>query len=289
MNSDTALIEGKDRTTFNLIIVFIIVTLVGFAVYNLAGYNYFMDTNTRLLFKIAVPIILLLSTWTIHRTENIKYRNISFGFFAVSLGFLLTYFLGRWASFIPGLVIESVEGWAIAKVAEVIPIIATVLILAVVYGEDLKDSYLIGGNLKKTGMLGIAALPLSIIQYLVMGGLSVNVSSDVIMGWIPWLLIFAFSNAFMEELIFRGIFLKKLGKIFGERGALLQISFGFSIFHAALLPFLGIEMMIVFLIFMFFVGYSWGYVVQKSESIWGAVLAHAVADILFVIVAFGIV
>ena len=289
MNTDPSPNEEKDRTISNLITIFIIVTLVGLAVYNLAGYNYFMDTNTRLLFKIAVPIVLLFSTWFIHRTGNIQYRNISFSFFAVSLGFLLTFFLGRWASLIPGLVLESVEGWAIAKVAEVIPIIATVIILAVVYRENLRDIYLVGGNLKKTVMLGIAVLPLSFIQYLVMGGLSVNVASDIIIGWMPWLLIFAFSNAFMEELIFRGIFLKKLGEVFGERGALLQISFAFSIFHAVLLPFMGIEMVIIFLIFMFFVGYSWGYIVQKSDSIWGAVLAHAVADVLFVIVAFGIV
>ncbi|MDF1540020.1 MAG: CPBP family intramembrane metalloprotease [Candidatus Thorarchaeota archaeon] len=264
-------------------------TLVGLVVYNLAGYNYFMDSNTRLIFKIATPMLLLISTWVIHKTGDIIYRNIAFAFFAVSLGFLVTYFLGRWASLIPGIVLESVEGWAVSKFAEVVPIVATVIVLAIVFGESLKEPYLVGGNLRKSLSLGLAVLPLSFIQYFVMGGLSVNVAGEVLIGWIPWLLLFSFSNAFMEELIFRGLFLKKLIEVFGERGALLQISFGFAIFHAAILPFMGLEMVVVFLIFMFFAGYSWGYVVQQSGSIWGAALAHAIADILFVIVAFGII
>jgi membrane protease YdiL (CAAX protease family) len=36
-----------------------------------------------------------------------------------------------------------------------------------------------------------------------------------------------------------------------------------------------------------YLGYACGLIVRKTGSLWGAVLTHAVADILFVAVAFG--
>ncbi|MCJ7732369.1 CPBP family intramembrane metalloprotease, partial [Candidatus Bathyarchaeota archaeon] len=98
--------------------------------------------------------------------------------------------------------------------------------------------------------------------------------------------LFSVSNGFMEELIFRGLFLGKYGELFGRRGALLLVSFVFALFHVILLPFMGLGMVLVFTVFLFFQGYIWGVIYQRTGSIWGSILAHAVADVLFVLAAF---
>lgn len=278
-----------DNNTKNRALAFIIFSLVGFAVYSLAGYNYFMDSTTRLVTKVVVPTILILVTLGVKRKYKDEYTKIFFGFFSVGLGFLSAWFLGRWANYLPGYVADSVPGWAVSKFAEVLPIVVTVLILSRINGDSLSDLCITGGNIRKGLLLGVLIVPLSFVQYFAMGGLAVNVAADIIIGWLPWLLVFSFSNAFMEELIFRGLFLNKYGSVMGEKLGLIQISVIFALFHAALLPFLGLELVIAFVAFLFITGLAWGYTIQKTGSIWGAVLAHAIADILFVIVAFGVV
>ena len=51
---------------------------------------------------------------------------------------------------------------------------------------------------------------------------------------------------------------------------------------------MGLVMTAVFVGFLLLLGWALGIVVQKSNSIWGAVLALAVADALFVIAVFGV-
>jgi membrane protease YdiL (CAAX protease family) len=92
----------------------------------------------------------------------------------------------------------------------------------------------------------------------------------------------------MEELMIRGLFLKKYDSLFGRRQSLVLTSAIFALFHQAVLQYTDIVTYIVFLGVTFLLGLTWGYIMQKSDSIWGAVIAHAVADILLLIVAFGL-
>lgn len=36
-----------------------------------------------------------------------------------------------------------------------------------------------------------------------------------------------------------------------------------------------------------YMGYAYAFIVRRTGSLWGAVLSHAIADILFLLVAFG--
>lgn len=271
-----------------LIGLFVSFECVGFLVYIISGYNYFMSSEEHLFVKIVVPIILFFLTLILYRKSDLIYAKIFFCFSVVSLGFLMAWFLGGWYNWIPGLVSESVQGWSVAKIAEVLPIVLTVIISTLIIKDDFEELYFKGGFFWKSIKLGLYATPLAIIQFFVMGGLAVNVDAETILGWIPWLILFAFSNSIMEELIFRGLFFKKYEPVFSKKTSLILISIVFAIMHAALLPYLGILETIMFVSFLFFLGMTWGYIIQKSQSIWGAVLAHTIADILFVIAAFGI-
>ena len=86
----------------------------------------------------------------------------------------------------------------------------------------------------------------------------------------------------------RGIFLKKYDSIFGQRTSLLLTSIIFAIFHQAILQYTDPISFSIFLGITFVLGLAWGYIMQKSDNIWGAVLAHAIADILLILTVFGV-
>jgi membrane protease YdiL (CAAX protease family) len=87
----------------------------------------------------------------------------------------------------------------------------------------------------------------------------------------------------MEELWLRGIFLKRFEPVLGLGGSVLCTSIVFALMHSGatyLTP--------VALPFMVFntltLGLACGYLMMKTDSIWGAVLIHAAAD-LFLFIA----
>ena len=107
-----------------------------------------------------------------------------------------------------------------------------------------------------------------------------NISLDMIIPWTPWILIFVLSNGFMEELLFRGLFLKKFTQFFKPWTSNLLIALIFTIAHTQVtytpdLP--------IFLIVVFLLALVWGYLMQKTDSIWGSALFHAGADMLIII------
>jgi membrane protease YdiL (CAAX protease family) len=248
-----------------------------------------MDSSTKLIVRILVPILLAGVMFILRSRGNDNWFSIVFTFFTISIGFLAAHFLGTWYRIIPGLALDTVQGVAIAKFAEVLPIVVSVIVLGFLYGENWTSLRMKGGRLGTSMKLGVAALPLSYLSFLFMGGTIIVMAGNEFLVIIPWLLLFALSNAFMEELIFRGAFLDKLEKQFGERVALVQISLIFAIFHVSILQATGFEMIVAFTAFIMILGLAWGYIVQKSDSIWGAVLAHAVADIFVIIIGLGLV
>lgn len=271
-------------------LLFIVFTSVSFLAFNIGGYNNFIPSGWKLIVRIIVASILVLSTITLYKIEGRwnKYWKISYSLLISSVGLVLAGFFGNWYALIPGLSLGTVEGIAIAKVAEVLPIVVTILFGTWLIERDFTPVFLRGGDLKKTFKIGLIVSPVALIPFFALGGLSLSVGLDVILAWLPWMCIFGFSNAFMEELMVRGLFLKKYNAIFGKNTSLLLTSVIFALLHQAIIGFTDPVTFTIFLLITFILGISWGYVMQKSESIWGAVLAHAIADILFLITVFGI-
>jgi len=271
-------------------LLFIIFTGASFLAFNVGGYNNFIPSSLRLIVRIIIAGMLVLSTFALYKTERSwnKYWKISYSLLISSVGLVLAWFFGNWYTLIPGLSTNTVEGIAIAKVAEVIPIVVAILAGTWLIDRDFTSVFLRGGNLKKTFKIGLIVSPIALIPFLALGGLSLSVGLDVIFAWLPWMCLFAFSNAFMEELMIRGLFLKKYNAIFGKNTSLLLTSVIFALFHQAIIEFTDPVTFTIFLLITFILGISWGYIMQKSDSIWGAVLAHAIADILFIITVFGV-
>ncbi len=261
-----------------------------FVVFNAGGYNNFVPGTMTLFMRSTIAGILVLSTFILYKTRGMGdiFCRLSFSFLFASVGLLLAWFFGKWYQLIPGLITSTVEGTAIAKVAEVIPIVFAILVGTWLIERDYTPVFLTGGNLKRSIGLGLLLAPVALIPFFAMGGLGFSAGIVAIVGWLPWMCVFGFSNGFMEELMIRGLFLKKYDSLFGQGQSLVLTSVIFAFFHQALLQYTDIATFLAFLVVTFLLGLVWGYIMQKSDSIWGAVIAHAVADILLLITVFGV-
>jgi len=94
--------------------------------------------------------------------------------------------------------------------------------------------------------------------------------------WIPWLLILALANGTIEELWFRGLFLRKLQPFFGKFISIFLIAIVFTLLHG-LATYTSNNA--IFLAIVFPLALAWGYIMQKTDSIWGSILFHAAMDI----------
>jgi membrane protease YdiL (CAAX protease family) len=97
-------------------------------------------------------------------------------------------------------------------------------------------------------------------------------------------LVFAFCNGFLEEMWVRGLFLKKLVPLIGVAGTIILSSTWFALLHFLSVAYLPAAVVPIFVINTFTLGLACGILILKTDSIWGAVLVHAAAD-LFLFIA----
>jgi len=90
-------------------------------------------------------------------------------------------------------------------------------------------------------------------------------------------LVFAFANGFLEELWLRAIFLRPLLPLLGVNGSILLTSIIFASIHAGATYFMPISIPFM-LVNTLTLDLACGYLIVKTNSIWGAVLIHAAAD-----------
>ena len=248
-------------------------------VIGIVTYVNFIPTAVRAPLKYAMAVVTLVGWLASSRIEWLeKYRPIFQGFFAVSLGVLLTHYVGNVPLLLSGLSVETVQGVAIAKFGEALPIVLSILVVHFASGGDMNGLYMQRGTLRVWLIVGI-------VGFAVFAGFGILqvISSDL--SWsdvgvaLPWILIFIFSNAFMEELWFRALFLKKLEPLLGRYTSLAITSIVFAAVHISSTYVIDI---LLFMMALLGLALFWGYLMQKTDSIWGAVLIHAGGDILVI-------
>jgi membrane protease YdiL (CAAX protease family) len=269
--------------------LFLLFIGLSFMTFTVGGYNNFPD-DVQPFIRTIVLVALAISTYIVKKSEKLhRFWRIVYSFTISSAGLLAAWFLGQWYHLVPGLSISTVEGVAIAKVAEVLPIVIAILAGVWLVDKDMASVFLKGGNIKQSIELGLLFSPLGLIPFFALGGLGINVEANLILTWIPWIITFSIANGLMEELMIRGLFLRKYGAFFGQTGSLFLTSVVFTLFHFGLLEYADFISVSVIATFTFVLGLSWGYIVQKSNSLWGAVLAHMIADALGILAVFGVI
>jgi membrane protease YdiL (CAAX protease family) len=242
-----------------------------------AGYVSFLPGEARTVLKVTMAAATL-AAWLISpgRERLRPYRPILLGFFSVSIGLLLAQFFGAIPLWLLGWSVSSARGIAVAKLGEALVIVLSILVMHFAAGGDWDALFLRGGRLKlglTAGALGFAAFA-TIAAVQAMGS---GLSWTVVAAALPWISIFVFSNAFMEELWFRALFLKKLEPLVGGTNAIVSTALVFAMVHISSTYVIDI---VLFLVALMALGLLWGWLMRKSDSLWGPVLIHAGADVL---------
>ena len=271
-------IQTRWMHRFGMSIVFLI---CGSAIF-VFGSNYFdlFPTNKNLAYNLGLSAALLAAAIgsKLSRRWN-KYWQSIFAFFIASTAFPVTTIFSRWTSTVLDWFHTSTamsQGIAIAKVYEMLLVVLPVLALTKLSGADLGSIFLKRGNLKwSLSIGGLVLFNFASSAFLFFG--TRFSSMDRIGAALLWGLVFSFANSFMEELWLRGIFLKRFKPVLGPGGSVLLTSVVFALMHCGVtyLTPVAVPFIVAYALTM---GLACGYLMMKTDNIWGAVLIHAAAD-----------
>ena len=280
----TPSLDGKKTMQTNWIqrfSVFIVFLICGLAIF-VFGSNYFdlFPTNKNLTYNLSLSAALLAAAIGLKYSRRWHgYWQSTFAFFIASVAFPLTSIFSRWTDTVLGWFHTSTavsQGIAIAKGYEMLLIVLPILALTKLSGADLGSIFLKRGNLKwGLSIGGLVLFNFASSAFLFFG--TRFTSMDRLGATVVWGLVFSFANGFMEELWLRGIFLKRFEPVLGLSGSVLLTSIVFALMHcgATYLTPIAIPFILAYALTL---GLACGYLMMKTDNIWGAVLIHAAAD-----------
>lgn len=230
-----------------------------------------------ILMAIRIVLIgLFFTTWKLfNRKKQTHAKNLAFTLMVVSLAF---FFVSFFTTDLWNLNLESAKGIALAKLSDSFFICLVLISSFLIGGYKLKDIYLTKGKFSLGLIIGF-------FIFILMGYLAINnpeqpIESGFLSKNILWILLFIFSNAFMEELLFRGIFLKQLNCFLKPVWTIILTAIVFAAAHLQVtytpdvLFFTGIVLIL---------GLIWGFLMHYTKSIIASMLFHAGADLMIII------
>lgn len=173
--------------------------------------------------------------------------------------------------------------WGLIRILIVIPLLFTLLAKDGVKHEDI---YLSFGNYKKVisitfwGTFAFTFVGIILYPWFIRAT-SLNILTFT--EYLPIFMLYAVTNAFIEETFFRGISLHYLAEKYGFWIANIVQAFFFALIHIvspmASSPWL-------FVALTFFLGLLWGLLTKRTKSLVPAIALHVIADIFVAISLF---
>ena len=187
-------------------------------------------------------------------------------------------FAGEWVLTLTEQAFKTTTGFTIFKLGEDAAIIGTIIFLTLITRDDLRDSYLTKGNLRLGLIIGLTSFLVLLVVSVstsAMGGLTFGNTRKLL----PAFILIWLADGFMEELLFRGLFLKRLERLVGDNWACLVTAIVFTYVHLdvsfGLSP-------VVFLVTVFLLGLLWGWLIRRTGSLLALVLFHAGVELIIV-------
>ena len=182
---------------------------------------------------------------------------------------------------------------ALDKLEQALPIVLSIILLTRLAGEDLGAIFLKRGNLRQGltfGLLSFGVFAAIFTAIVVLqadapattGLTATGVKLSTIAAAIPWILVFIFANSLMEELWFRGVSLRKLTPVLGTTATIIVTALVFASVHFGATYINPTERFIFFAV-VTVLGMVNGYVMLKTDSLWGSFLFHAGYDLLVIL------
>lgn len=237
-----------------------------------------------------ILILLVSSIFLLNRTGSKEAGKLFYLYFVAAASIMVSHLTGHWGLLLFGLDTSSYIGIAVAKFSESLPIIISILILISVISIKTNTLFLVKGKLKSGLITGLAFFLGFTLLAILMGGINPlfqdklnNYEISNFTKILPWALLFSISNGFMEELLFRGLFLKQLESKIGFKLSNILTA---AIFAFAHLQVTYVTHTIGFLIVVFLLGLLLGSIMKKTNSIIAPTLIHAGADMMMIIPMF---
>jgi membrane protease YdiL (CAAX protease family) len=262
-------------------LLFFIVESLVFAIITLSPY---LPQTALLGFHAGLTATLLIIALFLRRSEKRKqYWTVFYALFVAGAAVLTSGLFSDNLLRLLGQTVTTPQGIAVAKFSEGILRVIPILVLMPAAGFDWRSMYLKAGKVRFWLPIAIAALVVfPALAYFALSSSQTGVLDILLPLW-PWILMFVLSNGFMEELLYRGIFLKRYEPFLGESLSNILTAIVFAIMHTQVTY---AAQMIQFLVIVLVLSLIWGVLIQKTDSLWGAVLFHAAGDCLIVFSAF---
>lgn len=224
-------------------------------------------------------VFLVLSLASSRRDEYKAYGKAFFAFFIASSALSLQALSGLFRfPFAP------VDSLALSMVSSTLLVVLPILALTAASGESISGMFLARGRLGLgllVGSIGFAAFALVSIPAATIMFQGKDLTAARAAGWTAPLLVTVFSNGVREELLYRGLFMKKYETLLGFKSSNLLQAVVFSLSHtvagvgtSSYTPFIA-----GLVVFTLLLGLVWGFVIQKTDSLLGSVLFHAGSDV----------
>lgn len=221
--------------------------------------------------------------WTARGEHSLgRFRPICFAYFTAVFSLSLGFFLGDWGPWLFGLKMQTPEGIAVAKFSSASLIVIGVLVTARLCGENWGSLYIRKGRLGVGMSVGAAGAAACLILALRQPAIS-SVGSSKLASLAPWILLFVVANGLMEELLFRGLFLGRYERLIGTWPAIISTALSFTLAHMQVKY---APELIPFLVVLLGLSIAWGWLMQKTRSLWGSAIFHAGADLLIILPIF---
>jgi membrane protease YdiL (CAAX protease family) len=259
-----------------------VLVLVAGGFIGIAGYYALIPFETRMWMRLILAAIFLAAMIVFWR--NKPARETCLAFFAVSVGLYVAGLIGGTLTSWLGISDQDPRGFAINKINETLPIILVILLAVLLSRRKLSTLYLSGGRVGRSLIYGLVVGAALFLYFLSQGGWQVFQAEAMktLLPMIGWMTIFSIFNGFMEELWFRGLFLSRFEWLLGRSWAfwITAITFGMLHIFGSFNGTLGTLLLSSFTVLL---GIAFGYIVQKTNSIWGAVLGHFFADFFMMV------
>ena len=172
------------------------------------------------------------ATIGLYLSERLRpFWKIGCAYLAVALGFLLTFIAGAALPAPDSLTGSPIIILTLSKLFDVAPLVLVMLLLPLLAGDSLAALYLQRGRSGQSLLLGLLVSAATFVPFVLLDGLEGARAAGMatVVAALPWIAVFALANSFMEELGWRGLFLRKFQAVLGAGGALLLTGLGWGL------------------------------------------------------------
>ncbi len=275
-------------------LVFLFFVAGGLAIF-LFGNNWTtpFPTNESDLYKWSLPVVFGAIGLVLARLGQGRLAAVALALFAAALANALLATFGPTVGKLLPAGQTGAQRLAVDKVAQALVVVPTLIAVTLIFDRNLGAVFIRKGNLRWGLQFGLSAFGVCAAIFAVVavwqsggpqaGGLFASgVPLSTLAAALPWILVFVFTNSFMEELWFRGIFLGKLRPVLGAAPAVVATALVFASPHFMAVYVSDVQRA-VFAAVVFALGLLNGWLMLRSDSIWGSVLVHAGYDLFVVI------